>query len=69
MAVSTPGIEALRGGCGAVWEIEEVEEAAGGSGWGSLVDDDTREERPWDGRFRPCLVVTMEDLEDLDFLG
>jgi hypothetical protein len=32
MAVSTPGIEALRGGGGAVWEIEEVEEVAGGSG-------------------------------------
>lgn len=31
MAVSTPGMEALRG-CGAVWEMEEVEEAAGGSG-------------------------------------
>lgn len=53
-----------------MWEIEEVEEGAVGSGSGSLVDDvDTREERPWDERFRPCLVVTMEDLEDLDFLG
>lgn len=64
LAVSTAGIEALRGAV-CVWE-EEVEEGAGGSGSGSLVD--TREER-WDGRFRPFFVVTMEDLEDLDFLG